>query len=115
MESEILIFPFWPPNQASKSSAEMADLVRGNPWGLVIIFGKSYFLVLSKSIGNLTQKTVGYPSRKVVEHIFFRASDIWTDIDQILVGKRQIFGIQTLKSSKKICSTTFLEGYPAVF
>ena len=70
MESEILIFPFWPPNQASKSSAEMADLVRGNPWGPVIIFGNSYFLVLSKSIGNLTQKTVGYPSRKGVEHIF---------------------------------------------
>ena len=71
IKSEILIFPLWPPNQATKSSAEMADLVRGNPWGPVIIFGNSYFLVLSKSIGNLTQKTVGYPSRKVVEHIFF--------------------------------------------
>ena len=71
IKSEILIFPLWPPNQATKSSAEMADLVRGNPWGLVIIFGKSYFLVLSKIIGNLSQKTVGYPSRKVVEHIFF--------------------------------------------
>ena len=74
IKSEILIFPLWAPNQATKSSAEMADLVRGNPWGLVIIFGKSYFLVLSKSIGNLTQKTVGYPSRKVVEHIFSKIS-----------------------------------------
>ena len=46
-------------------------LVWGNPWEVVINFGKSFLLVLSESIGNLSQKTVGYPSRKGVHHIFF--------------------------------------------
>ena len=41
------------------------------PWILDGPLGKSEFLVSSESIGNLTQKTVGYPSRKGVEHIFF--------------------------------------------
>ena len=54
----------------------------------MIIFGKSDVLVLSKSIGNLTQKTVGYPSRKGGEHIFLRTSEVWTDIDLLLVKKR---------------------------
>ena len=46
-------------------------MVRGNPWEVVSNFGKRLFLVSSESMGNLSQKTVGYPSRKGVEHIFF--------------------------------------------
>ena len=48
-----------------------ATIVWGNPWGPVVIFCKTLFLISSKSTANLRQKTVGYPSRKGVHHIFF--------------------------------------------
>ncbi len=48
-----------------------ATIVWGNPWGSVVIFCKTLFLISSKSTANLSQKTVGYPSRKGVHYIFF--------------------------------------------
>ena len=45
-------------------------IVWGNPLELVINLGNSYFLVSSERMGNLSQKIVGYPSRKGVDLIF---------------------------------------------
>ena len=46
-------------------------LVWGNPWGSVVIFSKTFFVISSKRTANLSQKTVGYPSKKGVHYIFF--------------------------------------------
>ena len=43
----------------------------GKSLGSVVIFCKTLFLISSKSTANLSQKTVGYPSRKGVHYIFF--------------------------------------------
>ena len=90
-------------------------LVRGNPLGLVIILGNSEFSVSSESRSSLTQKTVGYPSRKGVDH-FFSEKHRYGLIPTCHV-RYDILPLESpyLRFSKKKWSTPFLEGYPTVF
>ena len=67
--------------------------IMGNLYRPLIIFLIKQFFDSLENIDNLDWKTVWYPSRKVVEHVFL-AVDIITGYRPLTGEKRQIFDLK---------------------
>ena len=100
------------------------DIVRGNIWELVVIFGNHFLIVFPTNMHQNKRNEVGYPSPKVGEIFWMALEEIYTLEGFILpkteklqqnfrgyVRWKQEFASSALRNF----SPNFLEGYPTQF